>query len=557
MIHYSKWHYKLLPIIFLISLTGCIQNLYSENIDDHINDSQSGHFSILQVNDSYKIEGLENGSIGGFARLRTLRHQLESQGAPVLMLHGGDFLFPSVMSKYLKADSMIKILNLMDGNATGFDNNMLVVFGNHEFDSPDPGLLLRRIVQADFGWVSSNTRFHFSESSAPEPFSKRLSNVHDQIIKDINGIKVGLFGITLDNQKPPYIEYDYAPEARKILIKQMIADLKANGAQVIIALTHQDLDQDQGLAREFPEINLIIGGHEHFFIEQKIGKTWITKADADNKSAIVHEIQLLPDGSVETNHRKIVLNDQIEKDPQINTEVSKQLTRLAQEFQKNGKNMQEVLGYTEHLLEGVEPAIRGRETALGNFLADVIRTEMNSDIAFTNGGGVRINDNIPPGPITMYDMEGLFYYDNNLVSFELTGQQLLEILKNSISKAHLGDGRFLQVSGIRFTYHAKSSNSGYVYTINPAEVEIQQRGASTYTPLELDKTYRAASTYFIWEKGFSDGYAIFAKDAGKTSPSRIDNGKEISFRKSVENTLNTLPKKMVRQQIEGRIIRQE
>jgi 2',3'-cyclic-nucleotide 2'-phosphodiesterase (5'-nucleotidase family) len=58
------------------------------------------HLRILQVNDTYKVEGLENGTLGGFARLRSLRRQLESDGGgPVLLLHAGDFLYPSVMSK--------------------------------------------------------------------------------------------------------------------------------------------------------------------------------------------------------------------------------------------------------------------------------------------------------------------------------------------------------------------------------------------------------------------------------------------------------------------------
>ena len=103
---------------------------------------------------------------------------------------------------------------------------------------------------------------------------------------------------------------------------------------------------------------------------------------------------------------------------------------------------------------------------------------MKTDIAFTNGGGIYINDNIPPDPITAYDMEGLFYYDNGLVSFELSGAQLLEVLKNSVSKSHLGYGRFLQISGLRFKYHGKESNGVYPYTIYPAEVAIKPQGSS-------------------------------------------------------------------------------
>lgn len=238
-------------------------------------------------------------------------------------------------------------------------------------------------------------------------------------------------------------------------------------------------------------------------------------------------------------------------------EVGKQLARLAEAFKKQNKDLNQVLGQTRYLLEGVEPAVRGRETALGNFLADVIRERMKTDIAFINGGGIRINDNIPPGPITVYDMEGLFYYDNGLVSFELSGKQLLEVLKNSVSKSHLGDGRFLQVSGLRFKYHAKESNGVYSYAIDPVDVEIKPRGTSVFTPLDTNKKYRVATIDFIWEKGFSDGYKIFSKGDRKSSPLRLDTGTAVSFRKTVEEAISKLPNKTVTNQIEGRILRQE
>jgi len=518
---------------------------------------RKARFTLLQINDSYKIEGLENGNFGGFARVRSLRKQLEAKNGPVLMLHAGDFLFPSVMSKYLKADAMIRVLNLMDGDAAAYDENLLVVFGNHEFDDPDPGVVLGRIAQSDFTWVSSNTRYRSSETSAGAPFSQRLNNVHDVIIKEIGGVKVGLFGITLDAQKPPYIAYDYDLESRRVVIRAAIDKLKEKGAQVVIALTHEDFDQDQVLAREFPEINLIVGGHEHFFIEKQIGKTWITKADADNKSAIVHDIQINPNGTVETSHQKVELDSSVAKDPIVHMEVEKQLARLEKVFQKNGKDLRHVLGHTRYTLEGLEPAVRGRETALGNFLADVLQARMKSDIAFTNGGGIRINDNIPPGPITTYDMEGIFYYDNNVVSFNLTGAQLLDVLRNSVSKSHLGDGRFLQVSGLRFKYHTKNQDGKPTYSIEASDVEVQQQGSKLFEPLEINKTYTIASTDFIWKNGYQDGYEIFAQGLGKTSPPRLKTSSDISFRKTVEDTIDNLPGKTITTQVEGRITRLE
>src|SRR5439155_14622307 len=121
-------------------------------------------FTILQINDVYKIEGLEGGRLGGLARVRTLRKRLESEGRPVLVLHAGDLLFPSVMSKYLRAQPMIRVLNLLDGDPGAFDPALFVVFGNHEFDDRDPGTLLGRVAESDFSWVSSNVRYRSVKS---------------------------------------------------------------------------------------------------------------------------------------------------------------------------------------------------------------------------------------------------------------------------------------------------------------------------------------------------------------------------------------------------------
>src|SRR5256885_14794232 len=88
------------------------------------------HFRILQINDVYKIEGLENGAIGGLARVRTLRKQLEADGTPVPLLHARGALFPSVMSKYLAGQPLIRVLNPLDGGAPAYPGEMAAAVGN-------------------------------------------------------------------------------------------------------------------------------------------------------------------------------------------------------------------------------------------------------------------------------------------------------------------------------------------------------------------------------------------------------------------------------------------
>jgi 5'-nucleotidase len=511
-------------------------------------------FTILQINDVYKIEGLEGGRVGGLARVRTLRKQLEAEGRPVLLLHAGDLLFPSVMSKYLRAQPMIRILNLLDGDSAAFDPNLYVTFGNHEFDDRDPGTLLGRIAQSDFVWVSSNTRYRSVKSAPGEPFSARLANLRDVVVKDLGGVKVGIFGLTADTQPRDYVAYDYDLPARRIAIEQALEKLRAGGARAVVALTHQDLDEDVRLARDFPAIGLVVGGHEHIFLERKVGATEITKADADAKTAIVHDVTVLDDGKLQDSFRKVSLGPDVEKDAAVDGEVQTWLSELATTVKvQTGRDLMEVVGETENLLEGVEPAVRGRETALGNLLTDVIRDRTKTDVAFINGGAIRINDDIPPGPIRNYDLEGIFYFDNSVVAFTITGSELLDLLRTSISKVHTGHGRFLQVSGIRFRYHVAGTPEEPVYTIDASEVEVTPRGASRWQPLDLTRSYSAASLDYLWENGYRDGYPLFSRGRGGASPPRLDSG-ALGWRSVTEEAIRARSGRRVTSRIEGRIV---
>ncbi|QSA97102.1 bifunctional UDP-sugar hydrolase/5'-nucleotidase [Methylococcus sp. EFPC2] len=515
------------------------------------------HFTLLQVNDTYKIEGLEGGSKGGFARLRTLRKQLEAGGRKVLVLHGGDILFPSVMSKYLRAQPVVKILNGLDGDPAAFDPYLIATFGNHEFDDRDPGVLLGRVAQSDFDWVTANVYYRSIPQAGGEPLSKRLTHVHETLVRELDGVKVGVFGLTTDVNDRDYVRYDYEGDARRVVVRKSLDSLKEQGAQVVIALTHQDLADDEKLAAEFPDIDLIVGGHEHFHIQKRVGRTWITKADADNQSAVVYDVTVRPGQPLEATPRKIDLDAGTEKDAALQAEVEKYRAQLnATVKQQTGRDAGEVVGRAVNLLEGIETAVRGRETALGNFLADTIRTRMKTDVAFTNGGGIRINDNILPGPITSLDLEGLFYFDNQLVAGEVTGAELLDILNNAVSKVHLGDGRFLQVSGLRFEYRNVGNEDAPRFTVAAEDVGIRPQGSRDFRPLDLTRRYTVGTTDFIWDSGYKDGYVLFAKGKGETSPPLIAR-EPVSFRRAVEEAIGRLPDKTVTTAIEGRIRRVE
>ena len=139
----------ILFLIFILVLSSCHTKKHSA----------SPSFVILAINDVYRIEGLDQGNVGGLARVRALRNQLESEGKKVLLLHAGDFLYPSFSSRVDNGESMIHVLNFLDGFSPQFDDDMIITFGNHEFDKGKMKYmsnLQQRIDESEFNWLDSN-----------------------------------------------------------------------------------------------------------------------------------------------------------------------------------------------------------------------------------------------------------------------------------------------------------------------------------------------------------------------------------------------------------------
>ncbi len=524
-------------------------------------------FTILQINDTYKIEGLRAGAEGGLARVRTLRRQFESEGRPVLVLHAGDFLFPSVMSKYLQGAPMVEALNLLDGNP-GYDTHFFVTPGNHEFDNPELALLSDRISQSQFTWITSNVRLKSAADGSVRPLADRFANVKDHVVLELGGIRVGIFGLTLSDQSRPWVEYGYDLATRRATIARVLADLEREGAEFVIGLTHQEVGDDEWLAREFPgRIDWIVGGHEHVALTRTIGGTTITKADADAKSAYRIDVRPAanPGGagaagasrSFAATGTLLELGAAVEVDPDMIRAVASSLVTLARAVEeKTGRRLLDVVATTENPLEGTEPTIRGRETALGDLLCDLLRERLGTDIAFVNGGAIRVNDDVPAGgDLRVYELEGIFYYDDKPVLFELTGREILALLAKSVSQATLGHGRFLQVAGLRFRYHVAPDGTTRV---EATEVSIRRAGETQFTPLDLDHRYRTATLDYTWRNGYRDGYPLFSAGAGAggTSPTLVAEP-AISWRQLTEEALAALPGRRITTDLDGRIVRIE
>ncbi|HYG83221.1 MAG TPA: bifunctional UDP-sugar hydrolase/5'-nucleotidase [Pyrinomonadaceae bacterium] len=441
------------------------------------NTERTVRVTLLQLNDVYQISAVDKGTRGGLARVATLRKQVMEESPNTLFLLGGDTIAPSVASNIFKGQQMIAVWNKI-----GLD---FAVLGNHEFDF-GPDTLRDRIKESRFTWLATNV----IDKKTGKPFA----DTPPYVIRDVGGVKLGLFGLlTPDTAQFSSVGPDVTFLDPCETAKKTVAELKAKGAQVIVAMTHLAMREDKQVARCAP-IDVIIGGHEHEMLESLSGRTPIFKWGADARDLGRIDLNVrLPSGELESiDWAAIPVNDQVKDEPES--------AALIAEFeQKVSADVDKPIGSTKVPLDARGEMNRSRETNLGSYIADAYRKATGADVALFNGGSVRAGRVIGPGPLSKRDVMAILPYENPIVKIEVTGATLRAALEHGVSRSaeEKEPGRFPQVSGLRFAFDARKPAGSRVTSV---EVGGQ--------PLDDKKTYTLATNTFIVLKG-GDGYTMF------------------------------------------------
>ena len=257
----------------------------------------------VQLNDVYEIAPLGGGLYGGMARVAHVVDSLKAINPNTYLFMSGDFLNPSLLGNLkhegqrIKGRQMIEVMNAM--------NFTMATFGNHEFDlSYDD--FQKRLDESSFDWVNTNC-YHNTERGII-PFSKVTTLEHNSEAKDLEfqahmseiipeikmlnvannrgqTLDIGFFGVTIPSNPKPYVYYaDMFQQAQ-----YGVDSLKQLDADIIVGLTHVDIEMDQEIAKSNQDIDLIMGGHEHNNMSIQEGHTLITKSDANAKNIYIHE----------------------------------------------------------------------------------------------------------------------------------------------------------------------------------------------------------------------------------------------------------------------------
>lgn len=393
--------------------------------------------TIVQLNDLYEITPVSGGQWGGPARVATLLRRLEAWNPNTIAVLAGDFLSPSALGiarvdgEPLAGRHMVEVLDTM-----GLD---YATFGNHEFDL-DEGLLRDRIGASGFRWFSANVR-----DSEGVPFT----GVGDlELLRFVGSagdtLRLGLIGVTRPEMAPAWVQVrDPLLETRRLV------ELLADSTQALVALTHLSVSQDIALAEAVPELDLIMGGHDHENVMLQRGPTLtpITKADANVRSVFVHELRWDPRTSNLTIESRLVpITDELPDDPGTERVIDRWLRAGWAGFRDDGFEPGEVVAAVTEPLDGLESTVRNRSTTLTDAIVAGMRAEIPGvSGSILNGGSIRIDDVIAPGPLTQYDVIRTLPFGGPVVEVEMTGLLLARVLTQG--QRNRGEGGFLHTLG--------------------------------------------------------------------------------------------------------------
>jgi len=447
-------------------------------------------FTILHTNDNHgRFWQNDDGEYGMAARktlIDTIRAEVEGEGGVALVFSGGD-----VNTGVPESDLQDAIPDFVGMNAIAYD---AMAVGNHEFDNPLETLETQRDL-AEFPMLSAN--IYNADGS-------RYFDAYKTF--DINGVNLALIGFTTDDtaklSNPEFIgdltftdPQDEAPT--------LINDLRADGADIVMAVTHMghyadaangsNAPGDVALARSLSEgqLDAIIGGHSQnpvcmepgdntvyadfdpgddcvpdqqngtYIVQAHEWGKYVGRADFtfENGELTLDSYALIPvnlkeEVAVVDENGDAVLDEDGEATTElvlIQDEITEDADLLAvlQVYQTAGEaGLDETLATLTGDLNGKRADVRSKQTNMGRLIAIAQSENVNADFGVMNSGGVR--DSIEEGDITYRDVLTVQPFGNTIALATMTGAEVNDYL-DVVATFSQGAGAYAQITDVKMT----------------------------------------------------------------------------------------------------------
>lgn len=435
------------------------------------------------------------GGASAAAYIKYVRQKAKENNESVLLLDAGDFFQGHPIGTMSHGEAVIKYMNMVDYDA--------MAIGNHEFDA-GYDQLKKTLSLAEFPIVCANIVTEKTGEIIPEciPY----------IIKDIQGIKIAIIGLctkeTVMMSFPAHIEgLKFLPVAETA--EKYIKEVKEKGADIVAILAHLGIPYDvksayqrdivdghindperywpdnaMHLAYKVEGIDMLFCGHIHkgyqkpweepnnhtlLFQNYAYGSNMghaIIKIDKETKTISGYELPTYLDGDLLTLFEEEFIPDK---------EVKEKILKMQVEAEKG---MDDIIGEALiHLSRG-----GGAQSLIGNTVLDAILEETDADFSFLNLGGIR--DDINRGPVTYRDIFDVLPFESQIVTIDVSGALLKEILEIRVSYGHHG----LRIAGAEIVYNKNLPNFERV-----TKIKI---GGKDWNP---DKIYKLTTTDFLMQ----------------------------------------------------------
>lgn len=408
---------------------------------------------------------------GGAAALASYLKQEEAENSRTLILDSGDFMQGPAISSYFQGASTVDVFNQM-----GVDS---VAVGNHEFDWGQEAFA-ERVKQAQFPFLAANI-IDDATGTAPQ-------GIQPYVIEELQGVKVGVIGVA--NPDTKNVTLPAATEGLTFLdlartaeaVNAAVEELRARNVETIVVSAHQGLETGTSgaladlVAQLSGEVDLVLGGHIPLEFNTVINGIPVvqpygnTRGYADVTLTVDRSTKDVVGTAVELDPTWV---DAIEPDPAVKAIVDGYQAQLGEEL---GKTVGQA---TTSILRGVT---RGVESEMGNFVTDAMRGYVDGvDFAFTNAGGLR--SDIDAGPITLEEVFAVLPFNNTLVTMDLTGAQVRQVLEQGAFSQY----GTVQASGLKWAYDADAPFGARVTSVTLADG----------SPLDPAASYRVATNNFM------------------------------------------------------------
>lgn len=479
----------------LLHTSDIHSRLFEYNFDPSFTDNQLG----LQD---------EMGPYGGIAEMAYILKRERAKADRVLHLDSGDCFQGAIVFNEFNGEAEFR-----SQSATGLD---AAVVANHEFDKGAQNLADKAAAYANFYLLAAN--YDFANSS--EPWATQLEDiVEPSVMYDLDGLRVGVIGLA--NLSSLYSIWDESNSMGITVIESGEAipneaqKLRDEGADLVIAVSHMGLDEDELLAAEFPEVDLFLGGHNHMALDPPLevaneagGRTIIAHSGAFAKFVGRLDVMVRDGEILSHDYQLFPVDNTVPRDPDVEEILNEYGLELETEY-----NLDQVLGYAEVQLNRY--GTTGGDSALGNLSADAMRfyPGVETEIALTNTLGIR--SDIPAGNITLDAVYNAMPFDNAITTMFLSGREVQELLDYvSYRSGERGCQSQAQVSGIKFTMDCA----------NQVALDIYINGKA----LDPDGTYELATNDYI--AGGGSGFEVL-----KRNTTQVDTG--ISIRDAVKQSI--------------------